>query len=215
MHSVVQIDEIFLNILSWVAPAALLDLGLTCRAFYEPAMDARWVRLDNFVPLLKCLPSNAMADVYDKRTRHKFYITVRRLKPADWIRFEAHARRVKEYTIRASGLGTPLELGLSESITSAIAEHFGDRPVLPHLQTFENHLIGWRDDIRLLLHCPIHTVRLDYRRDPELYGEALTSELELVRRLDTVESLSMGSQLPVARQLSLLATMPNRVYQLE
>ncbi|GJE91787.1 hypothetical protein PsYK624_079380 [Phanerochaete sordida] len=174
-------------------------------------MNARWYRLNSFAPLLKCLPSDAIMATYDESSGQKYHI-IRELIPADWVRFEAHARRVKELLIRTNGLGNIHDLGLSGSDVSIVAQHFGDRPVLPNLQRSENEFIGWREEIRLLLRCPVRTIRLDYRRDPELYSGALTSELQLVRRLDTVESLSMGSRLPIAHQLSLLATMPNLSY---
>ena len=38
----------------------LTNMALVCRAFYEPAMDARWEFLyDGLRPLIMCLPDNA------------------------------------------------------------------------------------------------------------------------------------------------------------
>ena len=60
MHRCLRIEEIVRNIVSYndgPTHAVHLSLALTCRSFYEPAMDALWRVLDEDIePLLLLLP---------------------------------------------------------------------------------------------------------------------------------------------------------------
>ena len=65
MHRCLCIHEVLLNIISFCKEGDdakdidLLNLALTCRAFYEPAMDALWYTLAVGIgPLLLLLPDN-------------------------------------------------------------------------------------------------------------------------------------------------------------
>lgn len=58
MHSCLMIDEALVNIVKDVEGSTLLNIALTCRTFYEPAMDQVWYELGGFKPLIRCLPKN-------------------------------------------------------------------------------------------------------------------------------------------------------------
>lgn len=65
MHPCLQIDEVVRNVVSQLgghtsgAPQDLLALALTCKAFYEPAMDELWGTAANLRDLIGCLPEDA------------------------------------------------------------------------------------------------------------------------------------------------------------
>lgn len=60
MHRVVAIDEIFRSFLLYVASKSTLrSLALSCHAFYNPAMDSLWYRLEGLRPLVDLLPEDA------------------------------------------------------------------------------------------------------------------------------------------------------------
>lgn len=40
----------------------LLNLGLACCALYDPAMNVLWRELDDFLPLLFCIPGGLVTD---------------------------------------------------------------------------------------------------------------------------------------------------------
>ena len=64
MHSFIAIDEIFQVVLTNVIEdVTLRSLALSCRAFYEPAMDVLWSDLEGLQPLVKCLPSHTIRKV--------------------------------------------------------------------------------------------------------------------------------------------------------
>lgn len=58
MHRCLQIEEILRNVLECHAdaPESLVNMALTCRAFYEPAMYIRWRTLRSLEPLMRLLP---------------------------------------------------------------------------------------------------------------------------------------------------------------
>lgn len=67
MHPIVAIDEIFQILLTSVGDqVTLLSLALSCRAFYEPAMDDLWYQLEGMRPLIELLPEDARGTEGDK-----------------------------------------------------------------------------------------------------------------------------------------------------
>lgn len=72
MHLCLELDDIQSEIFGYVYdPSAmhwivsplrdrksLAALAVTCRAFYESAMDVLWSELDSLAPLVKCMPPN-------------------------------------------------------------------------------------------------------------------------------------------------------------
>lgn len=110
MHACLHISEIVQNI-AYNADGGLVSLALTCRAFYEPAMNAVWRDLPGLRPLLLCFP-RAVVNV---AARH---ISFRRHPvPAERRRFEHHASRVRHLTISFGG--TDLTWAVSESCLSS------------------------------------------------------------------------------------------------
>lgn len=65
MHPCLSIAELVRHIASYHSEkthAPQLNFGLTCRAFYEPAMDALWEALeDDIEPLLRLLPEHVLS----------------------------------------------------------------------------------------------------------------------------------------------------------
>lgn len=66
MHRCLQIVEIAEHIARclpsgpYAENQSLVNMGLACRALYDPAMNALWATLENLLPLLYCLPDNAV-----------------------------------------------------------------------------------------------------------------------------------------------------------
>ena len=69
MHHALHIEEILLNIFSYLYPtwhpfprrrrggyAHRAALARTCKAFKEPALDMIWAELYDLTPLVRCLP---------------------------------------------------------------------------------------------------------------------------------------------------------------
>ena len=65
MHRCLYISEILQEIFEYSATeslAPLVHLAGTCRLFYEPALDILWRELDDFGPLIKCMPENTWTE---------------------------------------------------------------------------------------------------------------------------------------------------------
>ncbi|GJE91783.1 F-box protein [Phanerochaete sordida] len=213
MHPVLQIDEILVDILSTVDRASLRSLGLACKTFYEPAMNALWYRIHSLVPLLACLPEDAV-----ERDEHGSVdwnsCIPRALTSTDWARFEAHAWRVREYIVVIGYRYYPSLFDLSHAMSLAIIAHFGDRPMLPNLLKFENEHIGLcTKDAQLLLKPPVavRVARLDSKSGDDTTG-ALIANLLIIRDLDGIEELSVGAHEAMSSELFLLAGMPRLTY---
>ncbi|OCH91361.1 hypothetical protein OBBRIDRAFT_526513 [Obba rivulosa] len=84
--------------------AALASLARTCRTLHEPALDALWYHQDDLFNILRCLPSDSWTFGQDElppgtipgNITYHLRIT-RPLSPADWIRFDTYALRVKSF----------------------------------------------------------------------------------------------------------------------
>ncbi|EKM49640.1 uncharacterized protein PHACADRAFT_201344 [Phanerochaete carnosa HHB-10118-sp] len=171
-------------------------------------MDALWYEIHSIVPLLMCLPDDALSPDEGRFPGWKHCIT-RELTSADWVHFEAHARRVREYVI-------PIyldqearfhDVDLSHPTLSAIVRHFGDRPILSNLYRFEN-CVGLQSDTKLLLKPPVLIVGLSGRWSRS--GDRLAAELGIVHTMETVEELSVIPA--ISKELCLLAKMPRLRY---
>lgn len=64
MHQCLQISEIQDCIIRYIPRQTIFQLVLTCRAFYDPAMDIIWAAVVGYAPLIKCMP----ADVWTQNT---------------------------------------------------------------------------------------------------------------------------------------------------
>ena len=72
MHPCFYINELLENIVEQtVEPESfggskdmvhLCNIALTCRTFYEPAMNRRWGKMSNLTPLLLCLPEQVVQE---------------------------------------------------------------------------------------------------------------------------------------------------------
>lgn len=50
------VSEIIFHLLSDGYERSIVNLGITCKALYEPAMDILWEDIDTLEPLLMCFP---------------------------------------------------------------------------------------------------------------------------------------------------------------
>lgn len=58
MHQCLLVHELLQMVAGSVGDqGSLTNMALACRAFYDPALNVLWSRLDGLLPLLKCLPS--------------------------------------------------------------------------------------------------------------------------------------------------------------
>lgn len=68
-HYCLEIREILDNIFGYLVPynyrghglGTLAALARTCKTFSEPALDILWYSQDSVVPLISCLPSDALS----------------------------------------------------------------------------------------------------------------------------------------------------------
>ena len=74
MHRCLYIHEVLENIVS-LSEGGLPNLGLACRAFYEPAMDLLWRDMNGIEPLVRCLPE-AVLSVKDNLLASTFHTKV-------------------------------------------------------------------------------------------------------------------------------------------
>ncbi|KAF8349640.1 hypothetical protein F5887DRAFT_947356 [Amanita rubescens] len=77
---------------------SLYRLSQTCKSFMEPALDELWYKLDNFSPLLFCMPEDLYEEHVELRDTRQEIVTLsfrRSMQPSDWKSFEAAAARVR------------------------------------------------------------------------------------------------------------------------
>ncbi|KAH9834024.1 uncharacterized protein C8Q71DRAFT_909059 [Rhodofomes roseus] len=95
MHRALTIPELVHKILYEAAHRGTqLKLALTCRAFYEPAMDLVWSLQYELINLVKCLPRDLWR-VSGSGTTLTLREPTRPTTPQDWERFDFYARRVR------------------------------------------------------------------------------------------------------------------------
>ncbi|GJE85278.1 hypothetical protein PsYK624_013570 [Phanerochaete sordida] len=99
MHPCLSIAELVRHIASYhdeKTHAPQLNFGLTCRAFYEPAMDALWEALeDDIEPLLRLLPEHVLSQ------HERYGLMIGQAPQGDeWFRFQHHAKRISSILIK-------------------------------------------------------------------------------------------------------------------
>lgn len=98
MHRSLHIEEVVRLIASFCngkTHQAQLNMALTCRSFYEPAMDALWRDLEQDIePLLLLLPAYTL-----QRDEVMGWMIIKAPRPDEWHRFRHHARRVRSLSI--------------------------------------------------------------------------------------------------------------------
>lgn len=72
MHNGIQIAEIQDRIVQYISRHTSFQLVLTCRAFYDPAIEISWASVARYAPLVKCMPAEG------ERRRTKFQQSKRR-----------------------------------------------------------------------------------------------------------------------------------------
>jgi F-box-like len=78
MHRSLSIHEVLLSVFSICDLETLKALARTCRTFHEPALDVLWEHQDDFLTLLKTMPS----DLWEERQEHKREVLVRDTTPS-------------------------------------------------------------------------------------------------------------------------------------
>ncbi|KIP11108.1 hypothetical protein PHLGIDRAFT_125012 [Phlebiopsis gigantea 11061_1 CR5-6] len=100
-HLCLLIDEILRNIAAHLPDnRSCLSMGLCCRAFFEPAMDALWCNLSGLRPLLKCLSEEIILAI--PGVGNDTLISEHgsgSLPREEWLRFEYYSRRVRRLMI--------------------------------------------------------------------------------------------------------------------
>ena len=75
MHHCLSVPEILSNIFQYVkcaikeGPATLASAARTCKTFSEPALDILWRDQSSLMPLIKCLPANALKESRFSKSR--------------------------------------------------------------------------------------------------------------------------------------------------
>ncbi|GJE98874.1 hypothetical protein PsYK624_151110 [Phanerochaete sordida] len=66
VHEIIQLIAEALNTDRYATQQSVLNLGKTCRAFYDPAMNVLWRVLHDFTPLLRCFPKGVVMGANDR-----------------------------------------------------------------------------------------------------------------------------------------------------
>ncbi|GJE97888.1 hypothetical protein PsYK624_141100 [Phanerochaete sordida] len=134
------------------AESALVNIALTSRVFYEPAMDELWANMSGFGRLIACLPDYAIERMHGSSF---CAIITRTPLTNEWVRFAHHARRVRSMVPYAGMSHDPDDAFTPAALASLniICAH-APKPVLPRLQYLE--IGGWRVPCHLdAFLCPL------------------------------------------------------------
>ncbi|PIL32753.1 hypothetical protein GSI_04868 [Ganoderma sinense ZZ0214-1] len=97
----------------------LLSLAVSCRAFFDPALDMLWHSLDNIHPLLKLLPNYQCLD--------SIYYLEGDIPPEAWSRLKTYAARVR-------GITFSRKANIDAGVWWTILEQCQGIPLLPNLR---------------------------------------------------------------------------------
>ncbi|KAH7909873.1 hypothetical protein BJ138DRAFT_1088702 [Hygrophoropsis aurantiaca] len=101
MHQTLHIEELLCHIFAQITdPRTLFSLACTCQTFKDPALNALYFQIDNFTPLIKCLPRDLWISVKYVLS-HEELIFIRPMNPNDWNVFQTYANRVKRLSYLA------------------------------------------------------------------------------------------------------------------
>ncbi|KAH9912851.1 uncharacterized protein BXZ73DRAFT_55807 [Epithele typhae] len=89
MEKALSIAEVVRHICAFSSNGTLANLACSSQTTHEPATQVLWRNLPNFVPLVLCLPQDAL-----EIDRHGYCLR-RVLTPADWTRFQKYASHVR------------------------------------------------------------------------------------------------------------------------
>lgn len=83
VYRVIVINEIVAMITVYLFKAELLNLGMSCRVFYEPAMDRLWHTIFSLAHLLLCLPVDLVETSPSHHLRHPVVSFILCVFPSD------------------------------------------------------------------------------------------------------------------------------------
>lgn len=161
MHPCLQIDEIILSVVqhSDECMPDLVRFALTCRAFYEPAMDLLWADTPRTISkLLQCLPPEVLSTAMAEHAECQGKQCHKRLgaaPPPEWERFLHHAKRVKSLELRVYPLSQEKNLRNIHTLRC----HFGGTLIFPKLRA----LTCWGyfvPHVDLFMHAGVSTCHL-------------------------------------------------------
>ncbi|KAI0079352.1 hypothetical protein K474DRAFT_1705646 [Panus rudis PR-1116 ss-1] len=110
----------------------LVRLALTCRGFYNPAMDSLWYSIDALTPLLHCFSSPVRAIMAEGEFAWRLSRTP---CTSDWDRFLSYAARVRELHLNYEN---PNQAGEAAYDVIALHRPVSASPLFPNL-----HTISW------------------------------------------------------------------------
>ena len=159
MHRCLKIDELLSTIAEFLDdPQSIVAMALTCKAFHEPAMDAKWREVRGFKHLLPLLPRECAAKILVCDTRRLCAwlspsCSYRPQAPStecaatadDWTRFDYYARRIRTLHWTTRPLTLVSAVG---GLLDAMHKGYGDRPAFPNLRNFYCHSVSpaWRPE---------------------------------------------------------------------
>ncbi|KAI0783951.1 hypothetical protein BC629DRAFT_534535 [Irpex lacteus] len=98
MHLCLQLAELQMQMFSSLERDDCKQLSVTCKCFYDQAMNQVWKRLDSFVPMARCM-SDAIVEAMPPGAgilMHQINF-IRAPSQADWQMFCKHAHRVRDF----------------------------------------------------------------------------------------------------------------------
>ncbi|GJE97475.1 hypothetical protein PsYK624_136960 [Phanerochaete sordida] len=149
MHRCLRIAEVVQVIADGIhLYSDLVSMGLTCRAFFDPAMDRLWRYLPAPEPLIRLLPEHVRGSEPADELK-----IMKQPSREDWKRFEQYARRVWELDYRLvidDDGNTCLDIDWT-----SILRHYPGEQLLPNLRTLATDQIFLPSFSPLVIRSPL------------------------------------------------------------
>ncbi|GJE97484.1 hypothetical protein PsYK624_137050 [Phanerochaete sordida] len=151
MHRCLCVAEIVRLIADSARPSTgtLLAMGLTCRAFFDPAMSALWNWLSCPDFLIKVLPEHTRGA--DDETH---LTLVRAPSEADWARFEMYSRRV-QYLDYWLAVYFDADIAAPRVDWGSILKYYPGDKLLPNLLLFRSSAAYLEEHLSLFIKSPL------------------------------------------------------------
>ncbi|GJE98873.1 hypothetical protein PsYK624_151100 [Phanerochaete sordida] len=199
VQDIVQLIAEALGTKVYATKQDVLNMGKTCTAFYDPAMNVLWRKLHDFTPLLRCFPEGVVTNEYQRehcggRYSASFWAFLKgELLAEDVIRFNHHAHRVRELyrlttreilevdeeenrRMRSARWYTRVLIGIRRrenfvhpSCFKILCNYFGDTPALPGLRVLHCNHPGLEKASHLAFLIPPTLEILVMRRQHALF----------------------------------------------
>ncbi|GJF00504.1 hypothetical protein PsYK624_167930 [Phanerochaete sordida] len=223
MHSCLHIEEILQKIAENVEDKkSLAHMALTCRAFYEPALNFCWETLHEFTPLLRCLPADVI-DVEDRELHHpdpnyadvvlvELWSLNRQLTLVECARFFHHSVRVR--TLVTEGCPKDLQdmpTKFDHTCYTILLASLQGAVAFPNLRSLCHRVSADPSDpLALFLGPSLREVTYEYDTDAEDQNYLADRSIgALCKAVPALECIHMGTGVAGTEAISALSSLPS------